>query len=76
MIFLAIGAGAIIQVIMVLMRWIGKGGGSDDNGGGGDSSDGINNNSNSSSSHVLSSAPVVSGIAVGMLVMYLTSILV
>ena len=52
-IFLAIGAGAIFQVILVLMRWIG-----------------------SDCSHRLSSAPVVSGVALGMLVMYLTSILV
>lgn len=55
-IFLAVGAGAILQVIVVLMRWIGR----DDDG----------------SSSRLSSAPVVSGVAVGMLVMYLTSILV
>ncbi len=52
-IFLSVGAGAILQVIVVLMRWIGRDG-----------------------SHRISSAPVVSGVAVGMLVMYLTSILV
>ncbi|AFS80207.1 metal cation transporter [Candidatus Nitrosopumilus koreensis AR1] len=52
-IFLAIGAGAIFQVIVVLMKWLREEG--DKN---------------------LSSAPVASGFAVGMLVMYLTSILV
>ncbi|HJJ22815.1 MAG TPA: divalent cation transporter [Nitrosopumilus sp.] len=52
-IFLAIGAGAIFQVIITLLRWIREEG--DKN---------------------LSSAAVVSGFAVGMLVMYLTSILV
>ena len=62
-IFLAVGAGAILQVIVVLMRWIGRDDDDDDDGG-------------SSSSSRLSSAPVVSGVAVGMLVMYLTSILV
>jgi zinc transporter ZupT len=52
-IFLAIGAGAIFQVIVVIMKWIREEG--DKN---------------------LSSAAVISGFAVGMLVMYLTSILV
>ena len=52
-IFLAVGAGAIFQVIMILMKWIREEG--DKN---------------------LSSAAVISGFAVGMLVMYLTSILV
>ena len=52
-IFLAIGAGAIFQVIITLLRWMREEG--DKN---------------------LSSAAVVSGFAVGMLVMYLTSILV
>ncbi len=52
-IFLAIGAGAIFQVIVVITKWIREEG--DKN---------------------LSSAAVVSGFAVGMLVMYLTSILV
>ena len=52
-IFLAIGAGAIFQVILVLMKWLREEG--DKN---------------------LSSASVASGFAVGMLVMYLTSILV
>jgi len=52
-IFLAIGAGAIFQVIITLLRWIREEG--DKN---------------------LSSAAVVSGLAAGMLVMYLTSILV
>lgn len=51
-IFLSVGAGAIFQVIVTIMRWIREG---DQN---------------------LSSAPVVSGFAIGMLVMYLTSILV
>ena len=52
-IFLAVGAGAIFQVIITLLRWMREEG--DKN---------------------LSSASVVSGFAVGMLVMYLTSILV
>jgi len=52
-IFLAIGAGAIFQVIVVIMKWIQE-----------------ENDRN------LSTIAVVSGIAVGMLVMYLTSILV
>ncbi len=52
-IFLAIGAGAIFQVIVVILKWI--------------RNEGDKN---------LSSASVVSGFAVGMLVMYLTSILV
>ena len=52
-IFLAIGAGAIFQVILVLMKWIQK-----------------ENDGN------LSTLSVVSGFAVGMLVMYITSILV
>ncbi len=52
-IFLAVGAGAIFQVIVVIMKWIQE-----------------ENDQN------LSTIAVVSGIAVGMLVMYLTSILV
>jgi len=52
-IFLAIGAGAIFQVIVVILKWIQE-----------------ENDQN------LSSLSVVSGFAVGMLVMYLTSILV
>ena len=52
-IFLAVGAGAIFQVIITILRWIREEG--DKN---------------------LSSAAVVSGLAAGMLVMYLTSILV
>ena len=52
-IFLSIGAGAIFQVIVVLLRWLRQEG--DKN---------------------LSSIPVASGFAVGMIVMYLTSILV
>jgi len=52
-IFLSIGAGAIFQVIVVIMKWI--------------RDEGDKN---------LSSASVASGFAVGMLVMYLTSILV
>jgi len=52
-IFFAVGAGAIFQVIIILMKWL--------------RDEGDKN---------FSSAPVVSGFAVGMLVMYLTSILV
>jgi len=52
-IFLAVGAGAIFQVIVVIMKWI--------------RSEGDKN---------FSSAAVVAGLAAGMLVMYLTSILV
>ena len=52
-VFLAVGAGAIFQVIVVIMKWIQE-----------------ENEKN------LSSFTVVSGFATGMLVMYLTSILV
>ena len=52
-IFLSIGAGAIFQVIITILRWIREEG--DKN---------------------LSSAAVASGFAIGMLIMYLTSILV
>jgi len=52
-VFLSIGAGAIFQVIITILRWMREEG--DKN---------------------LSSAAVVSGLAAGMLVMYLTSILV
>ena len=52
-IFLSIGAGAIFQVIVILIKWL------QDEG-----------------DKKLSSAAVVSGLAVGMLVMYLTSILI
>ena len=52
-VFLAIGAGAIFQVILVLLKWIQK-----------------ENDGN------LSTLSVVSGFAIGMLVMYFTSILV
>ena len=52
-VFLSIGAGAIFQVILTILKWIREEG--DKN---------------------LSSAAVVSGFAIGMIVMYLTSILV
>jgi len=52
-IFLSIGAGAIFQVIITILRWVREEG--DKN---------------------LSSATVVAGFAVGMLIMYLTSILI
>jgi len=52
-IFLAIGAGAIFQVIVVIMKWVQE-----------------------ESDKNLSSFAVISGFAAGMLVMYLTSILV
>jgi zinc transporter, ZIP family len=52
-IFLSIGAGAIFQVIVILIRWL------QDEG-----------------DKKLSSTAVVSGVAVGMLIMYLTSILI
>lgn len=52
-IFFGIGAGAIFQIILVILKWI-----YDEN------------------DQKLSTMPVVSGFAVGMLVMYLTSILV
>ena len=51
-IFLAIGAGAIFQVIVTIMRWIQKEG------------------------DKLSNSSVLAGIAVGMIIMYVTSILV
>lgn len=53
-IFLGIGAGAIFQVIVVILKWI-----KDEEG-----------------ENIFSSASVASGFAIGMLVMYLTSILV
>jgi len=52
-VFLSIGAGAIFQVIIIILKWIREEG--DKN---------------------LSSAAVASGIAVGMLIMYMTSILI
>lgn len=52
-IFLSIGAGAIFQVILTLMRWLQQ-----------------------ENDNHLSTASIISGIAVGMLVMYLTSIFV
>ncbi len=52
-VFLSIGAGAIFQVVVSIIKWIRQDG-----------------------EKTLSNAAVVSGIAVGMLVMYLTSILV
>ena len=52
-VFLSIGAGAIFQVIVILIRWL------QDEG-----------------DKKLSSAAVVSGLAIGMIVMYLTSILI
>ena len=52
-VFLSVGAGAIFQVIIVILKWI--------------RDEGDNN---------LSSTPVVSGFAMGMLIMYLTSILI
>jgi ZIP family zinc transporter len=52
-IFISIGAGAIFQVIVIILKWI--------------RTEGDKN---------LSSAAVVSGIAIGMLIMYLTSMLV
>ena len=51
-IFLSVGAGAIFQIILVILRWVRE------------------------NDQSLSSAPVASGLAVGMLVMYITSILV
>ncbi|MDH5417903.1 MAG: hypothetical protein OEW86_07955 [Nitrosopumilus sp.] len=50
---MSIGAGAIFQVILTLVKWIQQ-----------------------ENENRLSSASIVSGIAVGMLVMYLTSIFV
>lgn len=52
-IFLGVGTGAILQVMVVLIRWIGR-----DDGNG------------------LSGAPFAAGVAFGMLIMYVTSILV
>ena len=52
-IFLSIGAGAIFQVIVIILKWIRE--------------EGEKN---------LSSASVVSGFAIGMLIMYATSILI
>jgi len=67
-VFLGVGAGAIFQVMVVLVRWIGRGdspaNGSNGSGASGGGSSG------------LSSAPFAAGIVVGMLIMYVTSILV
>ncbi len=52
-IFLSIGAGAIFQVIVIILKWIREEGDSN-----------------------LSSAAVASGIAIGLLIMYLTSIII
>lgn len=52
-VFLSVGAGAIFQVIVVILRWIQEEG-----------------------DKRLSSLPVVSGVVIGLLVMYLTSILI
>jgi zinc transporter ZupT len=52
-IFLSIGAGAIFQVIVIILKWIKE--------------EGEKN---------MSSASVVSGFAIGMLIMYVTSILI
>ncbi|NND87347.1 MAG: divalent cation transporter, partial [Nitrosopumilus sp.] len=52
-IFLAIGAGAIFQVILVILKWI-----------------------NQEGDKTLSSAAVVSGFVVGMVIMYVTGIIV
>ena len=64
-IFLGVGAGAIFQVMVVLVRWIARGRGG---------SEGSSSSSNSSSG--LSGAPFVAGVASGMLIMYLTGMLV
>ncbi len=66
-IFLAVGAGAIFQVILVILKWI-----YDD----GDDDDATATATGNGNSNNLSSISVVSGFAVGMSVMYLTSILV
>ena len=52
-IFLSVGAGAIFQVIVIILKWIREEGDSN-----------------------LSSAAVASGIAIGLLIMYLTSIII
>ena len=52
-IFLAIGAGAIFQVIIVILKWLKQ-----------------------QDESILSNGPVLSGIAIGLIVMYVTSILV
>ena len=66
-VFLGVGAGAIFQVMVVLVRWIGRG----------DSpANGSNGSGASGGGSGLSSAPFAAGIVVGMLIMYVTSILV
>lgn len=85
-IFLGVGAGAIFQVMLVLVRWITQGGDDTD---ATTATTTVDNNVDSqgaslskdsgktrSSSTGVSGAPFVSGLAVGMLVMYVTSILV
>lgn len=97
-IFLGVGAGAIFQVMFVLIRWIGRGD-RDDGGGSGAGGEaggaerdeasgahgrdggrsgggGSGGDGGKSGGRGLSGAPFVSGIAVGMLIMYVTSIVV
>lgn len=92
-IFLGVGAGAIFQVMVVLIRWIGRdsvGMCGNDNDNGADASscepNGMNDKTALDDSTVrvkcddrgggLFSAPFAIGIAIGMLIMYITSILV
>ncbi len=74
-IFLSIGAGAIFQVVYSIVSWISH----TATGGGGSNSN--SNNSNSSSSHhnnrkTLIDASTIAGFAIGMLIMYITGLLV
>ena len=64
-VFLGVGAGAIFQVMVVLVRWVGRG-----------DSPANGSNASGASGGGLSGAPFAAGIVVGMLIMYVTSILV
>ncbi len=69
-IFLSVGAGAIFQIIIIILRWIKEDEQRLNN------NDGTKNRNWSGSEGDLSSLPVAAGISVGMLIMYITSILI
>ena len=58
-IFLAIGAGAIFQVVLAIFSWMSS-----------------NNSSNESRKETILNTPVIAGFTVGMIIMYITSLLI
>ena len=58
-IFLAIGAGAIFQVVLAIFSWMTS-----------------NNSSNESRKETILNTPVIAGFTVGMIIMYITSLLI